>query len=84
MISPIACYASLLVLGILLIVVGRRRGEDWERIALSVASFVLVPGLAALVWFLPGSRRFVQGALLVGAGFAVMMIFVRMRLRRRQ
>jgi peptidoglycan/LPS O-acetylase OafA/YrhL len=79
MVNLIACFALSLVTGVLLVVVGRRRGENWEKIAVNCATFALLPCLSGLAWFLPGSQGFVWAALVALGVIAVVMIFVRWR-----
>ena len=74
-------FGTYLVLCATAVVVERKRGHGWRKIAESWVPFLLPSFLGGLAWVFPGSSGVVKVALLVLLAYALLMMFIKLRRR---
>jgi len=63
------------------VLIERKRGVDWRKIAKSWVPFLLPSFLGGLAWVFPGSSGVVKVALLSLLAFALLMMLIKLRRR---
>jgi hypothetical protein len=74
-------FGIYLFLGVTVVLIERKRGLDWRKIARSWVPFLLPSFLGGLAWVFPSSSRVVKVALLLLLAWAFLMMLIKWRRR---